>query len=147
MIKNKKAYHNFFIYKIFEAGLVLKGWEVKSLRKKKVNISNGYLCFKNNELYIINLNIEPINRNNNTIEYKNIRNIKILLKKNEINFLYGKYKTQGYALIAICLYWKLSFCKLQIAIAKGKNTYDKRMHKKKQEWEIQKKQILKKNIK
>lgn len=145
--ENKKAYYNYFIEKTIESGLILQGWEVKSLRKKKVNISNGYLFFQNNELYLIGLDIQPCLISNIDERYQLHRNIKVLLKKKEIYFLYGKYKTKGYSLIALSLYWKKAWCKLKIAVAKGKNKKDKRMNIKNREWNIKKNIIIKKFLK
>lgn len=127
-----------------ESGLILKGWEVKSIRNKTVDISNGYLFFQNYEVYLIGLNIQPNQPLSNELNQKITRNIKILLKKKEIHTLYGKYKTKGYSLIALALYWKNAWCKLKIGVARGKSKQDKRLHIQKKEWNIQKNIIVKK---
>ncbi|WP_343182679.1 SsrA-binding protein SmpB [Buchnera aphidicola] len=141
--KNKKVYYNFFVESIIEAGLVLQGWEVRSLREKKVNIVNAYFFFKNNAVYLTGLDIQSnvIKKLNKNIHSN--RNIKVLLKKKEIDFLYGKFQTRGYSLIALSLYWKGVWCKVQIAISKGKKKIDKRLYKKNKEWNIEKNRIKK----
>ncbi|CAL4042578.1 SsrA-binding protein [Buchnera aphidicola (Phyllaphis fagi)] len=143
-IQNKKAYYNFFIEKTFESGLLLKGWEVKSLRMNKVNINNGYIIIKNKESFLIGINIQPIIQCKMYDLNQSNRNIKILLHRKEIDYLYEKYKKPGYSLVALSLYWKKSWCKLKIGIAKGKTNIDKRENKKKQEWIIQRNRIIKK---
>lgn len=143
IINNKKIYYDYYIEKTIESGLILEGWEVKSLREKKVNINNGYLSFYNKELYVVNINIEPFKKSVSYISYQSNRNRKVLLHRKEISFLYGKYKEKGYSLVALSLYWKKSWCKLKIGIAKGKKIQDKRENKKKQDWMIQKNRMLK----
>ncbi|MCW5197254.1 SsrA-binding protein SmpB [Buchnera aphidicola] len=140
---NKKAYYNFLIEETIESGLILQGWEVKSLRNSKVNIKNGYIIFNGNEVFLIGIYIQPIIQNTNyIINNKSNRNIKLLLHRKEIYYLYGKYKQLRYSLIALALYWKKSWCKLKIGIAKGKTNLDKRENKKKKEWMIQKQKIV-----
>ncbi|CAL4320441.1 SsrA-binding protein SmpB [Buchnera aphidicola] len=143
IITNKKAYYNFFIEKTIESGLILRGWEVKSIRLKKINITNSYLSFRNNEIYLIGINIEPFLKSNIYTDYQKNRPIKVLLNKREINFLYGKFKTIGYSLIATSLYWKEAWCKLEIGIAKGKQKKDKRTTIKNREWERKKSKLFK----
>ncbi|QCI26192.1 SsrA-binding protein SmpB [Buchnera aphidicola] len=145
IVENKKAYYNFFIEKKIESGLILKGWEVKSIREKKIDISNGYLSFKDNEIYLVGINIQPYTQSYYSEIYQYQRNIKVLLTKKEIHYLYGKYKIKGYTLIALNLYWKKAWCKLTIAIGKGKSKQDKRLNIKNRQWNIQK-QIITKRI-
>lgn len=103
-----------------------------------VDISSSYLFFKENEIYLIGINIQPCQLVSMTGVKKKQRNIKILLKKKEIHFLYGKYKTEGYSIVALDLYWKYAWCKLKIGVSKGKTKHDKRLHIKNKEWNIQK---------
>lgn len=144
IVENKKAYYNFFIEKKIESGLILKGWEVKSIRKKKVDITNSYLFFRNNSVYLIGMDIQPCKEHDSLCIKNYKRNIKVLLKKKEIYYLYNKYQTKGYTLIALSLYWKKAWCKLTIALGKGKSKKDKRLDIKKKEWNIQKNIIIKK---
>ncbi|WP_343187929.1 SsrA-binding protein SmpB [Buchnera aphidicola (Periphyllus koelreuteriae)] len=128
---NKKAKFNFSIKKFFTAGIVLHGWEIKSIRQGKINISNSYIVSRSFELYLFNCNIEPLKTTNlfNFSNEKN-RNIKLLLLKKEINFILKEIKKFKYTLIPISLFWKRSLCKIKIGLAKGKNLYDKRQDKK-----------------
>ncbi|CAL4320507.1 SsrA-binding protein SmpB [Buchnera aphidicola] len=144
IIVNKKAYYNYFIESTLEAGLVLQGWEVKSLRKKQVNINSGYLLFNHGKMYLVSIDIQPcLTSISNAFHNQTHRDRQILLHRREIFFLYGKYQIKGYSLIALSLYWKNAWCKLQIGVARGKNVRDKREHKKKQEWIIQKNRLIK----
>ncbi|CAL4320486.1 SsrA-binding protein SmpB [Buchnera aphidicola] len=147
IVKNKKIYYDYFVENTFEAGLVLKGWEVKSIRNKSVNITNCRIFFKNLEMYLLGLNINP---NYNSDINKNvslIRNIKVLLKKKEITYLHGKYQVSGYSLVILSLYWKNAWCKIKLAIVKGKKKQDKRLNSKKEEWILQKNKIMKRLLK
>lgn len=142
---NKTAYHNYFIEKKINAGISLKGWEVKSLRLKKINITNGYILLKNNEAYIIGISFQPI------ITIKNInicqRNQKLLLNKKEIELIYGNISKKGYTIVLLSLFWQNAWAKAQIGIAKGKKNYDHRNEIKEKTWKIKKAMILKKSRK
>lgn len=143
---NKLAFHNYFIEKKINAGIVLQGWEVKSLRTKKVNITNGYILLKDYEAYIIGINIQPlitVFKNNDIIQ----KNQKLLLHKKELNLLYSSVKKKGYTIILLSLFWQKMWAKAQIAIAKGKKKYDDRQEMKKKEWQINQKRIIKKSSK
>ena len=123
--KNPTAYHNYNIENKIEAGIVLSGTEIKSIRNGKVNIKDSYAMIKNGECYIYGMHISPY-------EYGNIfnkdplRTRKLLLNKKEILKLFNLIKQQGYSLIPISLYFKGSFVKLELGIGKGKKLYDKR---------------------
>ena len=124
IILNKKAKYNYEIIKIFEAGILLKGWEVKNIRLGKINFINNYIKIINDEAWIININISPINEN--ILDKKNDnKKIKLLLKKSEIIQL-KKNKKNTNTIIATSIYWKRNFIKAEIAIAKGKKLFDKR---------------------
>lgn len=141
---NKKAYHNYFIEEVFQSGLMLEGWEVKSIRSGKVNISESYITNHLNEMYLCNSLIQPLCVSSSHISCNSIRKRKLLLHRSEINFLSTKIKNIGYTLIALSLFWKKSWCKLEFGIAKGKNIHDKRCDIKNNEWKKQKLNILKK---
>lgn len=140
---NKKAYHNFFIEKIFYAGIVLKGWEIKSIRSGQVNISESYIVYYMNEMYLYNSFIQPLNMSSSHIYCNPTRKRKLLLNKNEIDFLSIQKKNTGYTLISLSLFWKNSWCKLEFGLAKGKNMKDKRTELKNNEWKKEKLKILK----
>ncbi|PPI88281.1 SsrA-binding protein [Candidatus Pantoea edessiphila] len=141
--KNKAAYYEYYIDNEFEAGLVLYGWEVKSLRAGKINISDSYILIHNEEAYLSGSMFQPLAyvSNNNIINPK--RDRKLLLTRSEINFLNYNKKQKGYTIIALMMYWKKAWCKLKIGIARGKKQYNKRDTIKDREWKINKERILK----
>ena len=123
--RNKKALFNYEVIEKFEAGIVLLGTEVKSLRDRGVNMADSYASFKKGELFIVNMHISPYhfgNRNN----HEPLRERKLLMKKREIKRLYGKIKEQGLTLIPISLYFSRGKVKVELALAKGKKLHDKR---------------------
>ena len=123
--KNKKALFNYELLEKYEAGIVLLGTEVKSLRERAVNMSDSYASFKKGELFIVNMHISPYhfgNRNN----HEPLRERKLLMKKREIKRLFGKVKEQGLTLIPISLYFSKGKVKVELALAKGKKLHDKR---------------------
>ena len=123
--KNPTAYHNYNIEDTLEAGIVLTGTEIKSIREGKVNLKDSFANFKNSECFIYGMHISPYEFGN--INNKNpLRDRKLLLNKREINKLYGKIKQEGFALIPISLYFKGSLVKVELGIGKGKKLYDKR---------------------
>ncbi|CAL4326315.1 SsrA-binding protein SmpB [Buchnera aphidicola] len=144
IVINKKVYHNYFIEKVFQSGLVLEGWEVKSLRQGKVNISESYIVTDMNEMYLYNSLIQPLHVSSNNSFCNPTRKRKLLLHKNEINFLSTQKKNIGYTLISLSLFWKKSWCKLEFGLAKGKSVKDKRIDVKNKEWKKEKLKILKK---
>jgi SsrA-binding protein len=129
---NKKAFHEYFIEERFEAGMVLTGTEVKSLRMGKANLNDAFALVRNGEAYLHNLHIAPYdfgNRQNHDPE----RTRKLLLHKNEILRLFGKVREQGYTLIPLRLYFKEGKVKVELGLAKGKKLYDKREDLKKKD--------------
>ena len=123
--KNPTAYHNYTIEDTLEAGIVLSGTEIKSIRIGKVNLKDTYASIKNGEAYIYGMHISPYEHGN--IFNKNpLRDRKLLIHKKEIHKLLGLIKQKGYSLIPIELYFKGSFVKLKLGIGKGKKLYDKR---------------------
>jgi SsrA-binding protein len=122
---NKKAYHDYFIEEKFEAGMVLKGTEVKSLRLGKANLNDSFALVKGGEAFLHNLHISPYdfgNRENHDPD----RMRKLLLHKKEITKLFGKVREQGYSLVPLRLYFKNGLVKVEMGLAKGKKLYDKR---------------------
>jgi SsrA-binding protein len=123
---NKKAAFNYFFEEKFEAGVVLQGWEVKSLREGKVQLTDGYVVVKNGEMYVIGLQINPLNSASTHINPDAVRTKKLLLHKEEIRRLIGKVEQKGYTLVPLNLHWKNGKVKCEIALAKGKAEHDKR---------------------
>ena len=124
-IKNKKAYFNYFIIRELEAGIVLLGTEIKSIKKGSCNITDSYIRIKNNEAYIINMYIEKYNEGS-IFNHEETRERKLLLHKKEIKKLLEEVKTEGYSLIPLRVYIKEGKAKVLIGLAKGKKLYDKR---------------------
>lgn len=124
-IINKKARFNYFIESEFEAGIVLKGTEIKSIRNGKVNIVDSYVRIKNNEAYIINMFIDKYDEGN-IFNHEPTRERKLLLHKNEIKKLLGMVTKDGYTLIPLKVYLKNGKAKILIGVGKGKKLYDKR---------------------
>ena len=123
--KNPVAYHNFNIEDKFEAGIVLTGTEIKSIRAGKVNLKDSYAGFKDGECYIFSMHISPY-EHENIFNKDPLRDRKLLLTKRELNKLFCKVKQDGYSLVPISLYFKNSYVKLELGLGKGKKLYDKR---------------------
>jgi len=123
--QNKKARHDYFIEDTFEAGIVLTGTEVKSIRQGKVNLKDSFAKVKDGEVLLINMHISPYEQGNR-YNQDPLRTRKLLLHKREINRLVGQTKEQGYSLIPLQIYFKNGFAKVELALAKGKKLYDKR---------------------
>lgn len=122
---NKKAYHEYFIEDKYEAGIVLVGTEVKSIRQGKVNLKDSYVNIKDGEAYVYNLHISPYEKGN-IYNVDPLRPRKLLLNKREIRKLIGLVTLKGYALIPLSLYLKNGLVKMELAVAKGKKLHDKR---------------------
>ena len=123
---NKKAAFNYFFEERFEAGMVLEGWEVKSLREGKVQLTDGYVVIRNGELFLIGLQIQPLGTASTHISPDKQRTRKLLMHKEEIKRLIGKVEQKGYTLVPVNLHWKNSKVKCEVALAKGKAEHDKR---------------------
>ena len=130
---NRKAKFNYFFKEFYEAGIVLKGSEVKSLRYGKANIAESYAFDSNGELFLVNSHI-PSYKESSYNNHNPKRNRKLLLNKKEIGKLIGKVNREGLTLIPTKLYFKKGKAKIEIAVAKGKKQYDKREVKKKRDW-------------
>jgi SsrA-binding protein len=123
--KNKKAFHEYFIEDKYEAGLVLVGTEVKSIRQGKVNLKDSYVSIKNGEAFVYNMHISPYEKGN-IYNVDPLRPRKLLLNKRELRKLAGLTTLKGYSLIPLSLYLKNGLVKMELSVAKGKKTYDKR---------------------
>jgi SsrA-binding protein len=130
--QNKKAYHDYFIEETFEAGIVLQGTEIKSIRAGKVNLKDSYARIQNGEAWLYSMHVSPYEQGNR-YNHDPLRPRKLLLHKREINKLLGETKEVGYALVPVKLYLKNGFCKVLLGLAKGKKNYDKREDLKKKE--------------
>jgi len=141
---NRKARFNYFFKEFFEAGIVLKGSEVKSLRDGKANISESYAFDEQGELYLVNSHI-PSYKESSYNNHDPKRNRKLLLNKREINKLIGRINREGYTLIPTKLYFRKGKAKVEIAVAKGKKQYDKRHTKKKRDWDRERARYFRKS--
>ncbi|MET0195375.1 MAG: SsrA-binding protein SmpB [Hyphomicrobiaceae bacterium] len=123
---NKKAAYNYFFEERFEAGLVLEGWEVKSLREGKVQLTDGYVMIRDGEMFIVGCQINPLRSASTHTTPDSVRTKKLLLHKEQIHKLTGKIEQKGYTLVPLNLHWKAGKVKCEIALAKGKAEHDKR---------------------
>lgn len=123
--QNKKAYHDYFILETYQAGIALKGTEVKALRQGRCNLKDSYVKIENNEAFIKNMHISPYEQGNR-FNHDNLRDKKLLLHKYEINKLIGASTIDRHTLVPTKIYFNGSYVKVDIAIAKGKKLYDKR---------------------
>lgn len=140
--KNPTAYHNYSIERTFEAGIVLAGTEIKSIRNGKVNIKDTYVNIKNGEAFVYGMNISPYEFGN--IYNKDpLRTRKLLLNKHEINKLFGEIQTKGISLVPTKMYFKEDKVKLEIGVGKGKKLFDKREDIAKKDAEMKIKRALK----
>ena len=140
---NRKASFNFFFENIYEAGIVLKGSEIKSIRAGKVNISDAYAIEREGEIVLINSNIASYKQASFS-DHNPYDDRKLLLNKKEINKLIGKINREGFTLIPTKLYLKKGKAKIEIAVAKGKKKYDKRQTKKTRDWNRDKARYVRK---
>ena len=140
---NKRARHEYFIEEEYEAGLSLQGWEVKSLRAGKANISDSYILLRDGEEFLFGSTFQPLAVASSHVVCDPTRNRKLLLKQRELDSLYGRVNREGYTLVALSLYWKNAWCKLKIGVARGKKEHDKRDDIKDREWKLDKARIMK----
>ena len=132
LAQNKKAYHDFFIEQTFEAGIVLKGTEIKAIRAARVNLKDAFAKIENGEVYLHNMHVSPYEQGNQ-FNHDPLRTRKLLLHKKEISKLIGETKVTGYTIVPLKMYLKNGFAKVLIGLGKGKKQYDKRDDLKKKE--------------
>ena len=130
---NRKARFNYFFEDIYEAGIILKGSEIKSVRNGKVNIGDSYAVEKDGEIYLINSHISSY-KQASYVDHNPVAERKLLLNKREINKVIGKMQREGFTLIPTRMYFKKGKAKIEIAVAKGKKQFDKRQTKKTRDW-------------
>jgi SsrA-binding protein len=132
---NRRAHHDYSIEERFEAGISLQGWEVKSLRAGKVQLDQGYVILKDEEVWLIGAQISPLITASTHVHPEPQRTRKLLLHDREISKLIGSVERKGYTLVPLKLYWKHNRVKLEIGLAKGKKLYDKRATEKERDWQ------------
>jgi SsrA-binding protein len=141
--QNKRATHEYFIEERLEAGIVLQGWEVKSLRSGRAQLTDSYLLLKDEEIWLIGTHIPPLPTASTHIHPDSQRTRKLLLHKKEIERLIGKVQRKGYTLIPLFLYFTKGRAKLEFGLAKGKKQHDKRATEKERDQKREKDQALK----
>ena len=141
---NRKASFNYFFHELLEAGIVLKGSEIKSIRAGKVNIADSYAIEKNGEIILVNSHI-PIYKEASYSNHDPYSERKLLFSKKEINKLMSKINMDGFSLVPTKMYFKKGIAKLEIAVAKGKKQFDKRQTKKTRDWNRDKARYFRKS--
>ena len=139
---NKRARHDYFIEEKIEAGVALEGWEVKSARMGKVQLTDTHVFFKNGEAWLLGAQISPLNTVSTHHVTQPNRYRKLLLHSKEINKLLAARDQKGYTIVCTAMYWKQHLIKVEVALAKGKQKHDKRETEKQRDWERQKQRIL-----
>ena len=140
---NRKARFDYTIEQQFEAGIVLQGWEVKSLRAGRVQLKESHVTIHRGELFLVGAHLSPLQTTSTHVLADPLRQRKLLLHKREISRLIGLVERQGYTLVALALYWLNGRAKAKIALAKGKKQHDKRQTIKQRQWERDRHRLLK----
>jgi SsrA-binding protein len=140
--ENRRARYDYFIEERLEAGLVLQGWEVKSMRAGKAQVAEAYVYLKEGEAFLFGANITPLKTASTHVIPDPIRTRKLLLNKSELSRLVGSVERKGYTLVPLDLHWKEGRAKLEIGLAKGKKQHDKRATEKDRDWQRDKARLL-----
>ena len=140
---NRKARYDYAIEDQFEAGIVLEGWEVKSLRDGRAQLKESYVTVYKGEVFLVGAHFSPLASASTHVNPVPTRSRKLLLHKREISKLIGATERDGYTIVPLSLYWQRGKAKVKIALAKGKKQYDKRQSIKQRDWDRQKQRLLK----
>jgi SsrA-binding protein len=140
--ENRRARYDYFIEERLEAGLVLQGWEVKSMRAGKAQVAEAYVYLKEGEAFLFGANITPLKTASTHLIPDPIRTRKLLLNKSELSRLVGSVERKGYTLVPLDLHWKAGRAKLEIGLAKGKKQHDKRATEKDRDWQRDKARVM-----
>ncbi len=140
---NKKVRYEYTIEDKFEAGMVLEGWEVKSLRAGKIQLTESYVIIKKGEAWLLGAHITPLSTASTHIHPDPSRTRKLLLHRNEVDKLIGAIDRKGFTVVPLAMYWSHGLAKLEIGLAKGKQTHDKRADERNRDWKREKQRILK----
>ncbi|HZR01879.1 MAG TPA: SsrA-binding protein SmpB [Burkholderiales bacterium] len=146
IVQNRKAYHDYFIEEKYEAGIVLDGWEVKSIRAGRVQIAEAYVIIKDGAVYLIGCHITPLTSASTHVKPDPIRTRKLLLKADELSRLIGKVERAGYTLVPLDLHYRKGWIKAEIGLAKGKKQHDKREAEKERDWQREKQRLLRTRV-
>lgn len=142
IVQNKKAFHDYFVEERFEAGVVLEGWEVKSIRAGQVQLKEAYVIVKGEEIWLIGAHITPMTSASTHVQADPVRTRKLLLHSEEIRKLIGKVERAGYTLVPLDLHYTRGRVKLEVGLAKGKKQHDKRDAEKEKDWQREKQRLL-----
>jgi len=140
--QNRKARFEFFIEETFEAGLELQGWEVKSLRAGKAQLTEAYVVLRDNQAWLLGAHITPLLSASTHVETDPTRTRRLLLHRSEIDRLTGLVERRGYTLVPLELYWSNGRAKLAVGLARGKKQHDKRAAEKERDWQIERARVL-----
>lgn len=143
IVQNRKAFHDYSIEERFEAGLVLEGWEVKSIRAGQVQIGESYVIVRDGELFLLNGHITPLKTASTHITPEPTRTRKLLLNASEIRKLIGKVERAGYALVPLDLHYAKGRIKLDVGLARGKRQFEKRASEADKDWKREQNRLLK----
>ncbi|MDR0439754.1 MAG: SsrA-binding protein SmpB [Candidatus Accumulibacter sp.] len=146
IITNKRAFHDYFIEEQFEAGIVLEGWEIKSIRAGRANIKESYVIVRDGEIFVFGMHISPLAQASTHVKADPVRTRKLLLHAKEINKLIGKVERAGFTLMPLDLHYMRGRVKLQIGLAKGKKQHDKRDAEKDRDWEREKARLMRRKV-
>jgi SsrA-binding protein len=139
---NKAARHDFHLEDRFEAGLALQGWELKAIRAGRLGIGESYALVKNGEIFLFGAQITPLISASSHVVADDRRTRKLLLHRHEIDRLVGRVEREGYTLVPTAMYWRGNKVKLELALAKGKKTHDKRASEKERDWQREKQRTM-----
>ncbi|AJI74262.1 SsrA-binding protein [Francisella philomiragia subsp. philomiragia ATCC 25015] len=142
--RNKRAFHDYTILEKFEAGIVLQGWEVKSIRAGKVQMIDSHVHIKRGEAWLFNCLITPLLSASTHVVADASANRKLLLNRREIDKIMGRIEQKGFTCVPLAMYWKGPRVKVEIALAQGKKVHDKRQVQKDKDWAREKDRIFKK---
>lgn len=145
IVENKKAFFDYFIEERYEAGIVLEGWEAKSIRAGRAQIKEGYVILKQGAFYLIGAHISALPTASTHINPDPVRTRKLLLNRDEISKLIGKVEQRGYTVVPLNLHFSNGMVKLEIGLAKGKKQHDKREAEKEKDWKREQAQLMKKH--
>ena len=144
---NKRARHEYHLEERFEAGMALQGWELKAIRAGRANIGDAYAVVLQGELFLVGSPITPLIQASTHVVANDRRTRKLLLHRREIDVLVGRVQRAGYTLIPTALYWKGNKVKMELALARGKQTHDKREASKERDWNREKQRVLRRHNK
>jgi SsrA-binding protein len=144
IVENRKAFHDYFIEERYEAGLVLEGWEVKSIRAGRVQLKEAYVTLMGAEPFVIGMHVSPLPTASAHVHPDPTRSRKLLLNAEEIQKLIGKVEQRGYTLVPLDLHYSKGRVKIAIGLAKGKKQHDKRETEKERDWQREQQRLLRK---